>query len=158
MEELEVDPNPMAPIVLAHLQSLKTHKKFKQRLEVTWRLVRGLYDRGLNADQARQLFRLIIWFLDLPPEFQEQLREKIVAFEGERNMPWLSFFERNAMEKGRQEERKDMLPYILATKFGDEGRAFAEELKRIEDSAKLMEIFDAVRAGNRLDELRNRLR
>ena len=45
------------------------------------RLVKGLYDRGLAAEQVRQLFRLIDWMVQLPAEFQEQFWDELHRFE-----------------------------------------------------------------------------
>ena len=58
-EALERDPNPFAAVVLAQ------------------RLIKGLYDRGLSAEQVRQLFGLLDWMLQLPEGLDRQFRQEV---------------------------------------------------------------------------------
>ena len=83
--------------------------------------IKGLYERGLTANQVRQLFRLIDWMVQLPAELQQQFREEIHRFEEERHMPYVTSIERSAMREG---QRKGLLECIAATleeKFGAAG-------------------------------------
>jgi len=41
------------------------------------RLVKGLYERGLAAEEVRQLFRLLDWMLALPVELEQQFQEEL---------------------------------------------------------------------------------
>ncbi len=52
--------------MLAHLESLATNGDPTARYRSKWALIRNLYGRGLNAEQVRQLMRLIDWLLELP--------------------------------------------------------------------------------------------
>lgn len=81
VEELEREANPFAAVVLAHLKALATRRNAKSRHAWKVRLVTGLYDRGFDQQQIRQLFRLIDWMLTLPEELEEVFRQEIVAFE-----------------------------------------------------------------------------
>ena len=63
------------------------------------RLIKGLYDRGLDAEQIRQLLRLIDWMVQLPKELEQQCRAEIDRFEEERRMPYVTSFERLAREE-----------------------------------------------------------
>src|SRR5262249_14438225 len=96
--ELEQDPNPFAAIVLAQLKALETKNQPERRWEWKVRLIKGLYDRGLDAEQVRQLFRVIDWLLALPEELEVQFTDEIYRFEEERRMPYLSQLERRAEE------------------------------------------------------------
>src|SRR5262245_17399944 len=63
---LEANPNPFATVALAHLKTLQTRGKPDERRAWKFRLVKGLYERGLSAEDVRQLFRIIDWMMDLP--------------------------------------------------------------------------------------------
>src|SRR5262249_8213261 len=60
---LEVHPNPFATVVLAHLKTPETRQDPAARRAWKVRLVRGLYERGLSANDVRQLFRFIDWMM-----------------------------------------------------------------------------------------------
>ena len=49
--ELEASTNPFAIIVMAHLKTKATTKNLQQREQWKWKLIRGLYDRGLEREQ-----------------------------------------------------------------------------------------------------------
>ena len=54
---LEADPNPFALVVLAHLKTLETRQSPADRQAWKVRLVKGLYQRGMDPEDVRQLFR-----------------------------------------------------------------------------------------------------
>lgn len=56
---LESNPNLFAPIVLAHLKTLETAHDDEARRVSLVRQVKGLYARGLGAEQIRRLYALI---------------------------------------------------------------------------------------------------
>ena len=95
---LERDPNPFAQVVLAHLQALALSEDAPARKHYKVRLVKGLYDRGWTAEDVRQLFRLIDWLMDLPPELQQDFREELAQWEEEQRMPYVTSIERLARE------------------------------------------------------------
>jgi hypothetical protein len=68
--ELERNKNPFACVVLAHLKALETRDDPENRRTWKFRLVRGLYERGLSKENVRQLLRVIDWLMDLPPRVQ----------------------------------------------------------------------------------------
>ena len=63
---LESNRNPFAVVVLAHLKTQETGHDDEARRAWKVRLVKGLYERGLDAEDVRRLFRLIDWLMDLP--------------------------------------------------------------------------------------------
>lgn len=160
-DELAASPNPVAPIVLAHLQSLATNQDPAERLRAKWQLIRGLYHRGLNAEGVRQLYRLIDWLLDLPAELEQQLRHDLHEYQEELRMPYVTSIERLAREEGREEGRQEgfveALSIALELKFGEAGLAFARELQNVKDLAKLRAIQQAIRSAKSVDELRSAL-
>ena len=98
VDELTASSNPIAPIVLAHLQSLATHRNPAERLRSKWQLIRALYERGLDAERVRQLYRLIDWLLELPVELERQLNTDLYQYQQERAMPYITSIERLARE------------------------------------------------------------
>jgi len=53
--ELEGERNPFAAVVLAHLKTVETRHEPAQRRDWKIRLVKSLFDRGLSAEEIRQL-------------------------------------------------------------------------------------------------------
>jgi hypothetical protein len=181
-EELENSPNPISLIVRAHLHSLQTKDEPAERYRSKWQLIRGLYDRGLDPEQVRQLFRLIDWLLELPRELQQELRRDIETLEKERSMPYVTSVERLAREEGEAKGRSEgeakgriegriegeakgriegeakgrieVLSLALELKFSDAGRVLAEELQTISDLTLLKAIQDAIRSNATLEEIR----
>ncbi|MEO5372446.1 MAG: DUF4351 domain-containing protein [Magnetococcus sp. DMHC-1] len=99
----------------------------EDRFQAKWRLIRGLYQSGFNRQQVIDLFRFIDWVLHLPEEADKQLRQKIVDFEENQKMPYITSVERIGMEigekkgleKGRQEGEAAILSRQLQRRFGD---------------------------------------
>jgi hypothetical protein len=74
---LEANLNPFALVVLAHLKTQETHQEPEARRAWKVRLIRGLYERGLDKEAVRQLFRLIDWMMDLPAELDEHFWQEV---------------------------------------------------------------------------------
>ena len=99
-QELVTDPNPFAMVVLAHLKALETRRSPADRHAWKIRLVKGLYERGMDPEDMRQLFRFIDWIMDLPAGLEQLFRQEIIAYQQEKRMPFMTIFERVGMEKG----------------------------------------------------------
>lgn len=146
--ELERHANPFALIVLAHLQSLATRDDAQARRGWKVRLVKNLLDRGLVADDIRQLFRVIDWLLDLPRELAQSFWQEVQEFEKERTMPVFTSTEQYLIDKGREAglelgERESLLASIadwLQHKFGTAGAALVPPVRRIKDVKKLRKL------------------
>ncbi|HZU36146.1 MAG TPA: hypothetical protein VFA18_09565, partial [Gemmataceae bacterium] len=72
---LERDRNPFAAVLLAQLKELETRGDPAARRGWKIRLIKGLYDRGLSADEVRELFRLLDWVLQLPAGLEQEFRK-----------------------------------------------------------------------------------
>jgi hypothetical protein len=160
IDELETSSNPIALIVLSHLESVFTNKQPERRRQAKWRLIRRLYELGWTQEQFRQMYRLIDWFLELPDELQRQLRSDVRAYEEENKMPYRTSDERMAREEGRQEGRQEGLQSAIAlavkSKFGIVDAAFVRELQAISDPHKLEEILGAaLDRQTTIDQLRS---
>jgi hypothetical protein len=157
-EELTGERNPFAQVVLAHLQALAMREDASARQRYKVRLVKGLYDRGWTAEDVRQLFRLIDWMMDLPPELQQGFRDEIANWEEERRMPYVTSIERLAIaegiEKGRLEARQEDIAAALGTKFGAAGKRLTSKIHKITDLRQLRKLFQTVLKAENLAEVR----
>jgi hypothetical protein len=73
--------------VPAQLKVQETRGDPEERRRWKLRLLKGLYDRGLSAEQVRELFRLLDWMVQLPEDLQERFQAELFRFEEERRMP-----------------------------------------------------------------------
>ena len=151
---LERDQNPFAQVVLAHLHALATRQDPAGRLHYKAQLVKGLYDRGWPSEQVRQLFRLIDWMMDLPPNQQQGFREEIFHWEQERHMPYITSIERMGIEKGHLEEIQENISKGLQIKFGAPGKRLASKVRKIDNLEQLRALFEAVFKAENLAEIR----
>jgi hypothetical protein len=164
-EALEKDANPFAAIVLAHLKELETRQAPTERLAWKIRLFKGLFERGLNADDIRRLFRLIDWMLALPDELDEVFLTEAQRFEEEQAMPYITSVERilikrereEGLVEGREEGIRAVLECIgldLTARFGGDGKRFLREVRTIKDMGKLRKIMRKVKTAKSLDDVR----
>jgi hypothetical protein len=87
---------------MAHLKTKATTGNPPEREAWKWRIIRGLYERGLTKTDVIKLFKIIDTMMTLPKELQTGLVRKIRSFEEERKMPLISPTEQLAMERGEQ--------------------------------------------------------
>ena len=62
--------------------------------------MRGLYDLGYNAQQVREIFRLIDWMMHLRVDLEARFEQDLAEFEQERAMPYVTSVERIAEARG----------------------------------------------------------
>jgi hypothetical protein len=148
--ELEVDPNPFAVVVLAQLKALETRRSPAERHTWKIRLVKGLYQRGMDPEEARRLFRFIDWVMELPEPLEQHFRDEIEAYQQEKVMPFIDVAERVGMEKGLLRG----IEVALKMKFGAEGLGLMPELRQIRDHVLLEKILDRIEAASSPDALR----
>jgi hypothetical protein len=139
-QKLESDPNPFAVVVLAHLKALETRGATKQRHAWKVRLVKGLYGRGMDPEDVRQLFRFIDWVMVLPEPLERVFRQEAEAIRQEKHMPFIDTFQRIAMEKCLLEG----IEVALDVKFGAEGLELMPELRQIRDHELLRKILKRI--------------
>lgn len=149
-QALEADPNPFATVVLAHLKTLETRRTPADRQAWKVRLVKGLYERGLSAEDVRQLFRFIDWIMELPEALDRLFWQEIAEYQEEKHMPFITIAERIGMEKGLLEG----LEVSLKMKFGEEGLNLMPELREIQNHEVLRTVLRAIESAASPDELR----
>ena len=149
-QALETDPNPFALVVLAHMKTLETRRSPADRHSWKLRLVKGLYQRGMDAEDVRQLYRFIDWLMDLPQDLEQRFQQEITAYRQEKRMPFMTGFERTRLEQGLLQG----LEVSLKVKFGVESLELMPELREIHDHELLSAILAAVPDAANPDELR----
>jgi hypothetical protein len=167
-DKLEQSDNPFAKFVLAHLKALETRRDDQTRFAWKLRLVRGLFERGLSADEVRKLFRLIDWLMELPAPMAEQFRDELYRIQEEKHMPYVTSIERLAKEEGRKQgwqEGREEGREVGREEGREEGRKRGREegLKRGirtmlgsrfgEEGLRLMDEIDAIHDGDLLDTI-----
>jgi hypothetical protein len=116
--ELEANDNPLATVVMAHLQMRATRRNFENRLQWKMRLVRRLYERGYARQDVLELFRFIDWVLTLPEGLEARFRTELARFEEETQMPYITSIERMGIEQGIQQGEIILLKRQLTRRFG----------------------------------------
>jgi hypothetical protein len=59
-----------------------------------------MYEWGYPRQEIINLFRFIDWVLTLPPELAKAFRNELIAYEGEKNMPYITSIERDGEARG----------------------------------------------------------
>ncbi len=135
---------------MAHLKALETRRSPEQRYTWKVRLIKGLYERGMDPEDVRQLFRFIDWIMELPEPAERAFREEADAFQQEKHMPFMDIFERMGMEKGLLRG----IEVALKVKFGAAGLELMPELRQIQDHVLLEKIADRIETAASPDDLR----
>jgi len=127
---LEDSANPFAVVTLAHLATRMTHKDMQARYAAKWRLIQGLYRRGMRKQQVLDLFKVIDWLMRLPKGMDARLRQDLDTLEQEAGMVYITSIERLAieegmakgvrqgMQQGRLEGKAQLLGNVLVQRFG----------------------------------------
>ncbi len=154
-DQLETASNVFAAVVLAHLKTQATRADPVSRRVWKFRLIKGLYSRGLDGEQVRLLFRFLDAIIDLPQELEKALRVDLAEFEKERVMPYVSSIERMAREEGKAEAKVETLLRLLNKRFKT---ALPEELegciRSTTDLAKLDAWIDTTQEVDNLADFR----
>jgi hypothetical protein len=182
---LESHENPFAAIVLAHLKNLETRGDMEARLGWKVRLIRGLYERGLEADDVRQLFKVIDWLLTLPKDLDKRFDVACHQIEEEKKVEYISSVERLAIERGKkagrqeglqkgrqqgmkqglqqgmkqgmQTELRESIELGLEHKFGKPGLTLMSSVRAIKDLDVLRAVRNTVFTAKKLDDVRGKL-
>ncbi|MGO9471234.1 MAG: hypothetical protein ACLQIB_47530 [Isosphaeraceae bacterium] len=137
---------------------LETQRSLSTRWQWKLRLVKGLYDRGLEPEQVRQLFRVLDWMLSLPPELEHSFRDELGRFEEERRMPYVTTIERLARQEGRAEGLQAGILALLETKFQRVGAKYKREVRALRDVERLEAPLRAATQAKTLDDVFSLLR
>jgi predicted transposase YdaD len=117
-------------VTAAHLLTQQTKGQDVKRHAAKWWLARNLYERDWSKQRIIDLFNIIDWIMQIPAPLQSQLLHDISQLERNRNMPYISSFERKGRAEGlregrregrlegRLEGRQDVLRELLIGRFG----------------------------------------
>jgi hypothetical protein len=153
-EALTKHDNPFAQVVLAHLKAMETRRDPLQRRQWKIQLVKGLYEHGWQAEDVRQLFRVIDWLMDLPKELQEGFREELYRYEEEKTMPYVTSVERLAKKEGRRESLLEVIEIGLQGKFGQAGLELLPQIRALEKNSQLRDVATTLMTADSLDAIR----
>ena len=65
-------------------------------------MLRNLYERGWSREEIIELHRLLDWLLVLPPEMNLEFRRRVLEYEKEKIMPYITSNEQIATEEGQE--------------------------------------------------------
>lgn len=156
-EELLAEANPFGRLVVAHLLAMRTRQDPMRRAEGKLRLILGLHEKGMEADDIRQWYRLLDWMLGLPRDLDRQVWQHVVLFEKERDVSYISFAERYGMEQGLEKGLLQGIEVALELKFQAEGLALFSAIQQQKDVDLLQRILATVRTATTLDDVRRLL-
>jgi hypothetical protein len=99
--ELEASDNPFSVVVLAHLaaQATKDSRSQLRRRKRKLTITKMLYERGYSELEVNNIFRFIDWVLTLPTELEESFKQELIAYEDQKNMPYITSIERSGITK-----------------------------------------------------------
>ncbi len=84
----------------AQIEALRTASDPEGRYRAKSRLVRKLYELGYNAEELREIFRLIDWMMHLTETLSQRFEQELREFEESLNMPYVTSVERIAEARG----------------------------------------------------------
>ncbi len=87
-------------VARAQIEALRTASDPEGRYRAKWQLVRNLYEMGYNAEDVRELFRLIDWMMQLREDFTERFKQELDQLEESLQMPYVTSVERLAKAEG----------------------------------------------------------
>ncbi len=134
-------PNPGAVVILACLRALRSKRDLTLREQWKWELTRRLYEGGFGKKEIVELYRLIGWFIALPEEMELQYHRRLIAYEKEKKMAYITFAERHGRKEGMRDGFvKGIREAILDTldaRFGEVPPEIPQILDGISDYSKL---------------------
>jgi hypothetical protein len=162
IEELENDPTGVGLVIIAHLQSLETHRDYTNRKEWKLRLYRTMLNRKLSPKETRQIFTIVDWFLELPKDIEKEFKNDVAKIELEKQMPLMGSFARLNFDEGKIEGfadgeakgKAEGLLVALDIRFGEEGVRLGEELLRRPNYDWVPKLESQIRNARSIEELR----
>jgi hypothetical protein len=151
--------------VVAHLTAQRTRDDVTARKTVKLRLLKGLYSRGMDAVDAREWAKYIDWLLELPAVVNQQVWQEVHAIEKEKQMPFVTSFEKIGYERGLNEGLKEgrceglykAIELGLQLKFAAEGLALMPEVRQKHDLVLLDALYEAIKSAGSVDDIRRLL-
>jgi hypothetical protein len=152
--DLENEDNVFSLFVAAHLETLATRKDLAGRQQAKLRLLGNLQQRKMDAADGREWYRLIDFLMKLPEEMNQQVHQELYRQHAEEPMKYVSFAERQGIEKGEKQEARKNLRAVMNAKFGADGIALVDALGEGADLARLESLLTAAALARSFDDIR----
>lgn len=108
-----------ALVTAAHLLTQRTRKDVEARYTAKWRLAKLLYEKDWGKQQIIDLFAIIDWLMNLPPDLEKQLWTSISELERNVKMRYVTSVERIGIEQGIEQGEMILLRRMLTKRFGE---------------------------------------
>ncbi|HBY76151.1 MAG TPA: cytosolic protein, partial [Cyanobacteria bacterium UBA11148] len=159
-QELELNSNPFATVVMAHIKAQETRSDRHQRKEWKLALTRRLYEQGYQRQDVINLFSFIDWVMSLPEELEQEFWQQLREFQEEQRMPYITSIERIGIKKGIEQSQEQMKQVLIESlelgldlKFGSVGLNLLQEISLIQNVELLREIQKLLKITNTVEEL-----
>jgi Domain of unknown function (DUF4351) len=148
--ELEASDNPFSVVVLAHLaaQATKDSRSQLRRRKRKLTITKMLYERGYSELEVNNIFRFIDWVLTLPKELEESFTQELIAYEDQKNMPYITSIERSGITKAHI----NTVLRMLNKKLGEVPIELQEQIRGF-SIAELETLFDDLLDFNSTSDL-----
>jgi hypothetical protein len=163
-QALELNPNPFATVVMAHLKAQETKSNRNQRKEWKLILTRRLYEKGYGREDIINLFCFIDWVMSLPEELEQEFWQELRNFQEEQRMPYITSVERIGIKKGIEQSQQQMRQILLDSielglelKFNSVGLSLLPEIYQIQNVDLLRKIQLGLKTANTFDELQRQI-
>ena len=134
---LEKNPNPFAIVVMAHLKTMETRHTPDERFAWKWHLSMALYERGYKQQDVIDIFQFIDWIMILQEELKKSFSQRIIAYEEENKMRFVSGVE----ELGMIKNAREMVAEVLSTRFSQTPEKITKAISTIDDRNILKELL-----------------
>ena len=147
-------------VARAQIEALRTAGDPEGRYRAKWRLVRKLYELGYNAEELREIFRLIDWMMHLTEALSLRFEQDLRELEESLNMPYVTSVERIAQARGealgeaRARGRVGLLLRLLAKVCGPLPGDVADRVRSL-PSQQIEELGEALLDFRSLADLQN---
>ncbi|NUQ65831.1 MAG: DUF4351 domain-containing protein [Pirellulales bacterium] len=130
-------------VARAQIAALRTAGEPEGRYRAKWQLVRNLYRLGYNADELREIFRLIDWMMRLPEDLGQKFERELIALEESLRMPYVTSVEQIAEARGKAKGKAEgkaegkveggaaVLLRLLAKAYGPLSPEFQQRIRQL---------------------------
>jgi hypothetical protein len=143
--------------VLAHLRALQTKDNAQNRSRYKLELAKGLYGFGWTPENVKELLEVVGWLMQLLKELHQSFQEEMHAWEVEKNMPYITSFERHGIQKGLHQGLLKGIAAVLTAKFGKVDKRVLTKAQAIQSVEGLQALLDAIPGCTSIQEVRERL-
>ena len=155
--------------MLSQLKAIETRNDPEARTRLKFDLVKRLYQKGYKKKDVVQLFSFIDWVMPLPEELSQRFWDKLISFEEEYKMPYVTSVEKIGIEKGIQQgiplgrqqgmsiEGRAMIVEVLTERFGRTNGNLSEQLETIDSRERLKALLRQALQVKSINEFENKL-